>query len=92
MLSSSSTWYEKALRSQKDFNQTLIQSSPVSFVAVDKAGKVIMMNERMEQDLGYIKDELIGADYLSTFVPVEEWGYVSSMFRKLIKSNEMHLE
>ena len=79
---------EKELRNQKDFNQTLIQSSPISFVAVDKTGKVIMMNERMENDLGYTKGEVIGADYLSTFVPVAEWGYVSSGFRRLIKFNE----
>lgn len=59
----------EALRKEKRLNEILVQSSPAFFVAIDSDGKTIMMNDALLSQLGYRKEEVVGLDYLSSFVP-----------------------
>jgi len=79
---------EEELRKERDFSKTLIQSSPTFFVAIDADGKTLLMNAAMLQALGYTLDEVVGRDYLSTFVPEDERQVLSKVFEKLVKSRE----
>lgn len=73
----------RELRHEKEFNETLIQNSPAFFVATDKYGKTIMMNESLLLAIGYTEDEVEGTDYLSTFVTEPERKSVSKVFSQL---------
>ncbi len=75
------------LRKERDFNKNLIQTSPVFFVAISAKGKTSMMNEAMLKALGYTSEEVVGKDYLSTFVPKEDRVELSKIFQKLLKNN-----
>jgi len=79
---------EDALKKERDFVQTLVQASPAYFVAMDASGKTIMMNESMLNALGYQRDEVIGKDYLTTFVPEKDRDALAGVFRKLTTSRE----
>ncbi len=48
---------EISLRLEKDFSTTLIQASPAFIVAIDPAGKTLLMNESMRRELGYTQDQ-----------------------------------
>jgi len=76
------------LKSQRDFNNILIQSSPAFFVAIDSNGKLLMMNRSMLNALGYSKSEVLGKDYLSTFVPENEREELYNLFQKLSRFHE----
>jgi len=64
---------EDALRKEKEFNANLIKTSPAFFVAVASDGTTLLMNEAMLKATGYKQNEVIGKNYLSTFVPESDW-------------------
>jgi len=82
---------EEELRKERDFSKTLIQTSPVFFIAINAEGKTLMVNEMMLQTLGYTKEEVVGRDYLSTFVPKYDQKMLSQVFEKLVKKREATL-
>ena len=82
---------EEELRKERDFSKTLIQTSPVFFVAINAEGKTLMVNEMMLHTLGYIKEEVVGKDYLLTFVPKYDQKMLSQVFEKLVKKREATL-
>ena len=82
------TQLEEELFEEKYFSQTLLLNSPVLFVAINAEGKTIMVNNTMLHLLGYKYDEVIGKDYLTTFVPEANREELSKIFTKLIKFNK----
>ncbi len=79
---------EKELKRERDFNQTLIQSSPTFFVALDVEGKILLMNNLMLNTLGYSEEEVIGKDSLDLFVPEEEHHMLREVFGRLVERGE----
>jgi PAS domain S-box-containing protein len=79
---------EEELRRERDFNQSLIDGSPIFFVAIDGRGRIVMMNRAMAGTLGYAEDEVAGLDYASTFVPEEEREGLLGIFGQLTGSME----
>ena len=71
---------QEALGKEKEFNATLIQTSPAFFVAIAADGRTLLMNEAMLKTLGYTQEEVIGKHYLSAFVPREEWPVLQEGF------------
>ena len=82
---------EEELRKERDFNKTLIQTSPVFFVAISGEGKTLMMNRMMLHALGYIIEEVVGRDYLSIFVPEYDREIFSKVFKRLVKKRKATL-
>ncbi|MBW2303613.1 MAG: PAS domain S-box protein [Deltaproteobacteria bacterium] len=74
---------EEALRKEKEFNATLIKTSPALFVAIDAKGRILLINEAMQKTLGYSHEEVAGKNYLKTFVPRSEWPFLKAVFRDL---------
>ncbi len=85
---------EIALRQEKDFNQSLFSANPAFLIVLDPEGKVKLMNDTMLNALGYTLKEVIGTDYLATFVPRKDrdslpWVFELMIRRKLpIKTEE----
>jgi len=79
---------ENKLRQERDFIRTLIESSPMFFVAISPDGKTLMMNQAMLDALGYTKQEVEGKDYLSNFVPESERRKLKDVFRTLVESHQ----
>jgi PAS domain S-box-containing protein len=75
----------EGLRKERDFSSTLIQSSPAFFVAISAEGKTIMMNDSMLRALGYTLNEIVGTNYLTTFVPASDHEFLSKIFKQLIE-------
>ena len=74
---------EEELRAERDFSTSLIESSPVFFVTIGFDGTTFMMNNSMLQALGYNLNEIVGQDYLRSFVPEREHEMVSQVFAEL---------
>jgi PAS domain S-box-containing protein len=62
--------------------KTLVDFSPAFFVAISADGKIIMMNKALLRALGYRADEVVGIDFLSTFVPEEDRQAVLARFER----------
>ncbi len=73
------------LRKERDFNTTLIQTSPAFFIAIDTNGKTILMNRAMSEALGYDQDDVTGMDYLNTFIPEADQEALADLFKQIIE-------
>ena len=82
------TLAEQALRKERDFNANLLQAFPTFFVAVSAEGKTLLMNDTMLATLGYVKDEIVGTNYLETFVPKSDRQLLAKIFEKLVDAKE----
>jgi len=74
---------EEEARRQSALRTTLIETSPAFFVAIDTEGRTMMMNESMLLALGYTLEEVVGTDYLATFVPERERERMGRLFHRL---------
>ena len=79
---------EAELAKERDFSRTLVQTSPAFIVAIDPEGKTMMMNESMLEALSYGDEEVVGKDYISTFVPEGNREALAGLFEKLLYSRE----
>jgi PAS domain S-box-containing protein len=73
------------LRTEVEFSANLINALPLFFVALDSSGKPIMMNQVMLNALGYTPDEVLGVDYLSTFISEKDAAKVLSAFEAIAR-------
>jgi PAS domain S-box-containing protein len=73
----------RELRRERDLLRALIDSTPHFFVAIDAEGKTRLMNPAMLEALGYREEEVIGTDYLQTFVPLEDRELLTDIFTRI---------
>jgi len=62
----------------------IMETSPTFVVGLDAAGKVVFMNGTMLGTLGYMRDEVLGQDYMTMFVPVRDQERLGRIFDELI--------
>ncbi|MCC5899064.1 MAG: EAL domain-containing protein [Phormidium sp. BM_Day4_Bin.17] len=83
------TAVEFALDRERLFNHTLIEANPAFVVAISPEGEVLRMNESMLNALGYRREDVLGRDYLSNFVPPGDRHHVQEVFQGLIDVLDM---
>ncbi|MCE5215803.1 PAS domain S-box protein [bacterium] len=60
---------QEELEHQRDFARDLLEETPALVVATDNEGKIVLANKAMLGATGYAEEEVLGKDYLTTFVP-----------------------
>ncbi len=78
---------QEALEKERDLSNTLIQSSPLFFVAADRNGTVQIVNRALIDATGYTTEDLIGKNYLEALVCRHERPSVIEAARKLFEDN-----
>jgi len=79
---------EGALEKERHFSASVLQASPVFFVAISAQGRTLTMNESMLTALGYAEDEVRGTNYLETFVPPSDRELLAAVFDRLVDLKE----
>jgi PAS domain S-box-containing protein len=79
---------EEQLRWERDFNASLIESSPVLFLALDRDGRTVLMNLTMLSALGYEKQEVTGRNFVGSFVAEPDRSKMSSALKVLSERKE----
>lgn len=79
---------EKIIRQERDFNLKIIENSPIFFVAIDSEGKILRVNDCLLQAVGYTAAEVMGKDYLATFVPPSDRAGLHSIFERVTASEQ----
>ena len=72
---------EIELCQQRDFNTTIVQTSPAFFVAINPNGTVRMMNPAMLKALDYTLEEVVDTNYLANFVSTEQQEMLAQVFQ-----------
>ncbi|MCP2728808.1 EAL domain-containing protein [Limnofasciculus baicalensis] len=76
---------EEQLRQERDFSQAVIETSSAFFVKIDGKGKTIMMNQGLLKALGYTLDEVLGKDFIFTFIAEPDREPLCNKFKQLGK-------
>ena len=75
---------EEALRRERDRAQHYLDLAGVMFVALDRDGRITLVNPRACEVLEGEPDDILGHDWFAEFVPVEERTVVRRTFEHLI--------
>ena len=75
---------EEALREQRDFSESLIETAQVIILVLDTQGCIIRFNSYMEQLVGYTLDEVKGMDWFETFLTPEIDRTIKPLFQKTV--------
>ncbi|MCJ7687601.1 MAG: PAS domain S-box protein, partial [Desulfobacteraceae bacterium] len=75
---------EEALRKEKDFSESLIDTAQVIILLLDAEGRIVRFNPYMEDLCGYRLDEVQGKDWFSTFLPEQDYDQVREVFRAAV--------
>lgn len=65
-----------------DISEAFIQSSPTFCVAINEKGETVKMNKTMLDALGYEENEVLGQDYIKTFIPKHEHELMKHIFKR----------
>lgn len=66
-------------------NQKALDTSPAFIMLLASDGKVLSMNDLMLKTLGYKRKEVIGKNYIETFIPVQNRSSQNEWFSKHLK-------
>ena len=75
---------EEALRSERDFAESLIETAQVIVLVLDTEGRVVRINPYMEEISGYRLEEVQGRDWFTIFLPERDQGGVRELFLKAV--------
>ncbi len=63
---------EDIVERETSLSKVILDTSPTYCVAINPEGKTLKVNRSMLTALGYAEEEVIGKDYVTTFVPARE--------------------
>ena len=75
---------EEALRAERDRAQSYLDVAGAIMLALDRAGRIAMLNRAGHELLGYRDGELIGCDWFETCLPPEERAEWRTTFEQVI--------
>ena len=75
---------EEALRKEKDFAESLIQTAQAVVLVLDTKGHIVSINPYMEEISGYTSKEVQGKDWCSTFLPENIRARVRESFHRAV--------
>ncbi len=85
---------EELIRSERDRAQQYLDVAGVMFVALDREGKVTLINKKGSEILGDGEDEIIGCNWFKEFLPSaarqETWDVFDRLMRGQIEPLEYH--
>jgi len=76
-----------ALRKETEKAQHYLNTAEVMLVAISADGKVSLINRKGCQILGYEQDEILGKDWMDSFLPERERARVKEGFAGLLEGN-----
>ena len=75
---------EEATRRERDFAESLIATAQAIVVVLDPEGRILRLNQYMEDLSGYRLEEILGADWFSIFSPPGDRDTARTRFRTMI--------
>lgn len=72
---------ERKLREAHDFMNMIIQSAPISIMAADLKGNIIIWNREAEKTLGYAADDMIGKMNITRVYPEGKANEIMTIIR-----------
>ena len=75
---------EEALRRERDFAESLIETAQVIVLVLDTEGRIVRFNRFMEELSGFRLEDVRGRDWFDTFLPEQDRKQFQQVFRRAI--------
>ncbi len=75
---------ELALQEQRDFAESLLETAQAIILVLDNKGRIVRFNPYLEELTGYTLEEVIGKDWIETFIPEREHETVRALLTRAI--------
>ena len=75
---------EDALRRERDFAESLVETAQVIVLVLDTQGKIVRINPFMEELCGYRQDDVRGKDWFTTFLPKDDQDKIREVFLQAV--------
>ncbi|MDM8546861.1 PAS domain S-box protein [Candidatus Venteria ishoeyi] len=75
---------EEALRAERNFAESVINTAPAIVLLIDTKGRIIRFNSYMENISGYCLEEVQGKDWFRTFLPESDQEQIRNIFLNAI--------
>lgn len=75
---------EAVVRQERDFAESLIQTVQAMVLVLDPQGRIVRINQFMEELTQYTEDEVAGKDWFSTFLPRADVNTTRNLFADAI--------
>ncbi len=72
----------------QDFNQLLIDAFPTFIVTLGSGGRVLLMNRALLDALGYEREQVLGQDFISRFVPESDRPALQELLQSVRRDRE----
>ena len=80
----------EALQGVKDFFERVVNTARVLIVGLDNKGKIVVFNTHCEEVTGWTRQEAIGKDWFTNFVPERYRPEFGQVFKDVIERYEGH--
>ncbi|HWR82053.1 MAG TPA: PAS domain S-box protein [Candidatus Deferrimicrobium sp.] len=78
---------EQSLREERDRAEAYLNIAGVMFVALNGSGEVTLVNRKVSEVMGYLREEMIGRDWFGCFLPERLADKVKAYFLKVISGD-----
>jgi two-component system sensor kinase FixL len=75
---------EEALRRERDFAESLVETAQVIVLVLDTEGRIVRFNSFMEEISGYSLQEVQGKDWFTTFLPERDRERIREFFFRAV--------
>ncbi|MCA8990777.1 MAG: PAS domain S-box protein [Planctomycetaceae bacterium] len=75
---------EEAVRQERDFSRSLIDTAHAIILVLDPLGRIERFNPYLEELTGYAIDEVVGKDWFEIFIPEAERSDIRDLFAKTL--------
>lgn len=75
---------EEALRQERDFAESLIETAQAIVLVLDKKGRIVRFNKYMEEISGYRLEEVKGKEWFTAFLPKRDRSNIRKLFQKAV--------
>jgi len=76
---------EENLREEKKFNENLLETANSFIIVLDKNASIILFNRYAEKLSGYKKEEVMGKNWFTTFIPKQNDSEIPEVFDDVLK-------
>ncbi|MCA9074843.1 MAG: PAS domain S-box protein [Planctomycetaceae bacterium] len=80
---------QEELRQQRDFSNRLLETAQVIILVLDPEARIVRFNRFMQELSGYEQSEVIGQDWIDTFISKDESRRVHELFKQVVAGEEV---
>lgn len=78
-----------ALQEAKQWSESIVQLAPSMVIGLTPNGRIVLFNDHAEQVTGYSRDEVLGRDWTTLFIPIDEQVEIRTIIDEAVQTGDV---